>query len=165
MARAYTPAAFHSMDYHVHSTWIGIAPISTCGGGRRPRSTVDGGAMLLPSSAIRHSMAPLRPAQAPCRLLTANRNRSAPFPPLRSGISGHRRSSHVRALLSAAPSPETLIPPRSLPLPRLPSPVQSNICERTLPPLPSTSSGTSTSTGIGNVGGGDDGDGDDDDDG
>ena len=108
----------------VHSTWIGSCNIdldpAICGGGRRPRSTVDGGrrqrsakgrdqrrpkagvgacrasrartraeapiqvrkgpfdpplcvsplvcpsdAMLLPSSAIRHAMAPLRPAQVP----------------------------------------------------------------------------------------------------
>ena len=49
-------------------------------------------------------------------------------PPLRSGISGHRSSSHFRALLSAAPSPEMLIPPLSLPLPRLPSHVHSNTC-------------------------------------
>ena len=73
------------------------------------------------------------------------------------------------ASLSAAPSPETLIPPLSLPLPRLPSHVHSNTCrERPVPPLPFTSPGTSTSTsaGIGNVGGGGDdggGGGDDDD--
>ena len=30
MARAHTPAAFHSMDYHVHSIWIGIAPLLRC---------------------------------------------------------------------------------------------------------------------------------------
>ena len=121
-------------------------------------------AMLLPSSAIRHAMAPLRSAQAPCRLRPplTNRNRFCPFPPLRSDISGHRSSSHVRALLSAAPSPETLIPPLSLALPRLPSHVPSNTCgERPLPSLPSSSPGTSTSTsaGIGNVGGGGDDDG------
>ena len=78
--------------------------------------------------------------------LTTNRNRFCPFPPLRSGISGHRSSSHFRALLSAAPSPETLIPPLSLPLPRLPSHVHSNTCcERPLPSLPVPSPGTSTS--------------------
>ena len=49
VARAQTPAAFHSMDYHVHSTWIGscnidLDPAICGGGGRRPRSTtVDGG--------------------------------------------------------------------------------------------------------------------------
>ena len=46
VARAHTPAAFRSMDYHVHSTWIGSCNIdldpAICGGGRRPRSTADG---------------------------------------------------------------------------------------------------------------------------
>jgi hypothetical protein len=69
-----------------------------------------------------------------------------------------------RALLSAAPSPETLIPPLSLPLPRLSSHVHSNICcERPVPCLPFTSPSTSTSAGIGNVGGGGDDDSGDDD--
>ena len=107
-----------------------------------PRVCPSDDAILLPSSAIRHAMAPLRPAQAPCRLRLIATG-SAPFPPLRSGISGHRSSSRVRALLSAAPSPETPIPPLSLALPRLPSHVPFNTCcERPLPSLPSSSPGT-----------------------
>ena len=124
-----------------------------------PRVSPSGDAILLPSSAIRHAMAPLRPAQAPCRLRLIATG-SAPFPPLRSGISGHRSSSRVWALLSAAPSPETLIPPLSLALPRLPSHVPFNTCcERPLPSLPSSSPGTSTSAAPGIGGGGDDDDG------
>ena len=38
-------------------------------------------AMLLPSSAIRHAMAPLRPAQVPCRLNDYNCNRNQVLPP------------------------------------------------------------------------------------
>ena len=45
-----------------------------------PRVCPSDDVILLPSSAIRHAMAPLRPAQAPCRLrLTATD--SAPSPP------------------------------------------------------------------------------------
>ena len=63
--------------------------------------------------------------------------------------------------LSAAPSPETLIPPLSLALPRLPSHAPSNTCcVRPLPSLPSSSPGTSKSAAHGIGGGGnDDGDG------
>ena len=84
---------------------------------------------------------------------------SAPFPSLRSGISGHRSGSHARALLSDAPSPETLIPLLSLALPRLPSHVPSNTCcVRPLPSLPSSYPGTRTSVAHGIGGGGDDDD-------
>ena len=112
--------------------------------------------MLLPSSAILHAMAPLRPAQAPCRLrLTASD--SAPFPPLRFGISGHRSSSHVRALLSAAPSPETLIPPLSSVY--LDFPLMSPRTRvQPLSSLPFSSLGTRTSAAHGIGGGGDDDD-------
>ena len=37
--------------------------------------------------------------------LTTNRNRSAPFPPLRSGISGHRRAAAISGRFSAPPPP------------------------------------------------------------
>ena len=68
-----------------------------------------------------HGAFATRPSTSSTLPPSTNRNRSAPVPPLRSDISGHRRSNHVRALLSAAPSPEALIPPLSLSLPRLPS--------------------------------------------
>ena len=87
-------------------------------------------AMLLPSSATRDAMAPLRPAQVPCRLNDYSRNRFLPPTSARYYFwaQAHRSCSHFRALLSAAPSPETLIPPLSPPLPRLPSHVHSNTC-------------------------------------
>ena len=173
VARAHCQLAFALQALTMPGSWIGIASIldlAICGGGRRPRSTVDGGRK--PRSAngrdrrrpkVRHAMAPLRPAQAPAAF-DYNRNRFCPVSPLRSGISGHRSSSHFRALLSAAPSPETLIPPLSLALPRLPSHVPSNTCcVRPLPSLPSSSPGTSTSAAHGIGGGGDDDDDDDDD--
>ena len=40
-----------------------------------PLDVCPSDAMLLPSSAIRHAMAPLRPAQVPCRLNDYNRKR------------------------------------------------------------------------------------------
>jgi len=169
------------MDSWISSCNIDLDP-ALCSGGRRPRSTVDGGrrqrsakgrdrrrpkagvgacrasrartraeapiqvrkgpfdpplcvsslvcpsdAMLLPSSAIRHAMALLRPAQVPCRLNDSTMQ-PIPFPhfgPVFLGTGAAAISGRLSAPLPPR-KPETPIPPLSLPLPRLPSHAHSN---------------------------------------
>ena len=109
------------------ATSISIPRSAAAAEGRDPRSTAAEGSDR-PKAAINGGR---RPASGPSTLPPQRlqlQSQPIPFPHFSPVFLGHRSSSHFRALLSAAPSPETLIPPLSLPLPRLPSHVHSNTC-------------------------------------
>ena len=109
------------------ATSISIPRSAAAAEGRDPRSTAAEGSDR-PKAAINGGR---RPASGPSTLPPQRlqlQSQPIPFPHFGPVFLGHRSSSHFRALLSAAPSPETLIPPLSLPLPRLPSHVHSDTC-------------------------------------
>ena len=109
------------------ATSISIPRSAAAAEGRDPRSTAAEGSDR-PKAAINGGR---RPASGPSTLPPQRlqlQSQPIPFPHFSPVFLGDRSSSHFRALLSAAPSPETLIPPLSLPLPRLPSHVHSNTC-------------------------------------